>query len=76
MSSSPKLAPVEAFEYREPGGVEAAAKRRAAENRVAPQNGSAGRETSEQLELKLAAARAEGIREGLQQAQDSRSKSN
>ncbi len=70
MSSSPELAPVETFEYREPGGVEAAATR-AAENRTAPQNGSAGRETLDQLEVKLAAARAEGIREGLQQAQES-----
>ncbi len=69
MSSLPEPAAIEAFEYREPGGLEAAAAGPAFENR--PQSGSVARETLEQLELKLAAAHAEGIREGLQQAQES-----
>ncbi len=70
MSSLPEPAAIEDFEYREPGGMEAAAAEPACEGRVT-QSGSAGRETSEQLELKLAAAHAEGIREGLQQAHES-----
>ena len=70
MSSLPEPAAVEAFEYREAAGTEASATL-AGESRAQPQQGSAGRETLEQLELKLAASRAEGIREGLQQAQDS-----
>lgn len=70
MSSLPELAAVEAFEYREAGGTEGRATP-AIEGRATPQNGAAGRETSEPLEVKLATAHAEGIREGLQQAQDS-----
>ena len=70
MSSLPELAAVEAFEYREPGGAEGKATP-TAQNRSAPQNGPAGRETLEQPELTLAAAHAEGIREGRQQAQES-----
>lgn len=70
MSSLPELPTVEAFEYREAGGTEGRATP-AIEGRATPQNGGAGRETSEPLELKLATAHAEGIREGLQQAQDS-----
>ncbi len=70
MSSLPEPAAVEAFEYREPGGTEATAIP-SVENRAKPQNGSASRETLEQLDVKLAAAHAEGIREGLQQAHDS-----
>ena len=41
------------------------------ESRATSQKGPAGRETVEPLDLKLAAAHAEGIREGLQQAQES-----
>ncbi len=69
MSSSPKLAQVQAFEYHAPASFAATA--RAAdptEDRVAAPN---GRLTPEDLELKLAAAHAEGIREGLSQAQQS-----
>lgn len=69
MSSSPKLAPVEAFEYQEPGTFDASASSVAVTHSASPQNGSAGRDAAEGLELKLAEARAEGIREGLQQAQ-------
>jgi flagellar assembly protein FliH len=71
MSSSPKLAAVEAFEYQEPGTVEAATAAVAAESHATAHNGSGRKDTSEGLELKLAAARAEGIREGLLQAQQS-----
>ena len=71
MSSSPEPAEVEAFEYREPGGVNATTAASAVESRATSQNGLAGRATSDQLDLKLAAAHAEGIREGLQQAQES-----
>ncbi len=70
MSSLPELAAVESFEYREPGGADGKATS-AVESRLTPQKGPAGRETSEQLEVKLAAAHADGIREGLQQAQES-----
>ena len=69
MSSSPKLARVQTFEYHGPRlsrGRHPEARPRVGS--YAP-NGPAGRHTPEQLELKLAAARAEGIREGLQQAQ-------
>jgi flagellar assembly protein FliH len=69
MSSSPKLARVQNFEYHDPGSVGAA--ERAAdpvEDRGPAPNGS---HAPEELEPKLAAARAEGIREGLQQAQQS-----
>ena len=71
MSSLPEPAAVEAFEYLEPGRVNPTAATSAVESRVTSQNGPAGRETSEQLDLRLATARAEGIREGLQQAQES-----
>jgi flagellar assembly protein FliH len=70
MSSSPKLAAVEAFEYQEPVTYQASADAVAAESLVVPQNGST-RSTPQELDLKLAEARAEGIREGLQQAQQS-----
>lgn len=69
MSSSPKLARVQTFEYHDPGSLETAA--RAAdsiEDRAPSSNGSYA---AEELELKLATARAEGIREGLQQARQS-----
>jgi len=66
----PEPAAIEAFEYREPGGLETAAGP-ASESPVPAQSGSAGRETLEPLELKLAAAHAEGIREGLRQVQES-----
>ncbi len=70
MSSSPKLARVQTFEYHDPGSVEAATARASGpvEDRAPALNGS---HTPEELELQLAAARAEGIREGLQQAQQS-----
>ena len=71
MSSLPEPAAVEAFEYLEPGRVNPTAATSAVESRATSQNGPAGRETSDQLDLKLAAAHAEGIREGLQQAQES-----
>jgi flagellar assembly protein FliH len=71
MSSSPRLAAVKAFEYQEPGVYEASASPVAAEGLASPQNGAAGRGTAEELEQKLAQAHAEGIREGLQQAQQS-----
>src|SRR6202035_137700 len=74
MSSSPKLAAVEAFEYHEPGTLEAATTAGAAVSRATPHNGTVGRDTSESLELKLAAARTEGIQEGLLQAQQSSQK--
>lgn len=69
MSSSPKLAQVQAFEYHAPGSPAATA--RTADpigDNLTPPNGHS---TPEDLELKLVAARAEGIREGLQQAQQS-----
>ncbi|HEX3351524.1 MAG TPA: FliH/SctL family protein [Terriglobales bacterium] len=71
MSSSPKLAEVEAFEYQDPGGPGAGGPGLPGASRVTAHNGSGGRDAAEELELKLAAARAEGIREGLQQAQQS-----
>jgi flagellar assembly protein FliH len=67
MSSSPKLAPVKAFEYQEPGGSETNAPATPAE--TAPQSGPVRQETQNELET-LAGARAEGIRQGLQQAQE------
>jgi flagellar assembly protein FliH len=67
MSSSPKLVRVQTFEYHDPGSLEAAARAAdPAEDRAPAPNGS---NTFEELEVKVAAARAEGIREGLQQAQ-------
>jgi flagellar assembly protein FliH len=61
---------VQNFEYHDPGSVESAGARAAdpVEDRASAPNGS---HAPEELELKLAAARAEGIREGLQQAQQS-----
>ena len=69
MSSSPKLAQVQAFEYHAPGSPAATARTAdpIGDNVTAPN----GHSTPEDLELKLVAARAEGIREGLQQAQQS-----
>ena len=66
MNSSPELAGVAAFEYQEPGVFESAAGASAD-----TQARSSVRDSSEGLELKLAAARADGIREGLQQGQQS-----
>jgi flagellar assembly protein FliH len=69
MSSSPKLARVQSFEYHDPGSLEAAARTAdPVEDRAPAANGS---HAPEELEVKLAATRAEGIREGLQQAQQS-----
>jgi flagellar assembly protein FliH len=69
MSSSPKLAQVQNFEYHDPGSFEATARpAEPTDDHVAAPN---GQNTSEELELKLAAARVDGIREGLQQAQQS-----
>jgi flagellar assembly protein FliH len=69
MSSSPKPASVQAFEYQEPGGFHATLEEVTPDTRQAPQ--APVRETPDQMELKLAAARAEGTQEGLQQAQQS-----
>jgi len=66
MSSSPKLAGVQAFEYQAPGEFEGGLTE-ANEGRATTQ----ARQSQEELELKLAAARADGIREGLLQAQQS-----
>jgi flagellar assembly protein FliH len=72
MSSSPKLAQVQTFEYHDPGSFAAVASAAdASEDHTASPGESPSRNTSEELDLKLAAARAEGIREGLQQAQQS-----
>jgi flagellar assembly protein FliH len=72
MSSSPKLAQVQAFEYHDPGSFAAVASAADAfEDHTATPGESASRNTPEELDLKLAAARADGIREGLQQAQQS-----
>jgi flagellar assembly protein FliH len=71
MSSSPKLAAIEAFEYQEPGRFEASSVPGIAEGADTAPNGSAGRHAVEDLALKLAEARAEGLREGLQGAQQS-----
>src|SRR5712692_7055275 len=70
MSSSPERAGVEAFEYQEPGTFAAAAAGAAVAEGLAMTR-PLGRDTSEDLELRLAAARADGIGEGLQQAQQS-----
>jgi len=69
MILSPESAEAQAFEYHEPGAFETAAPEAPAESRTSSH--TPGRDTAEQLELKLAAARAEGIREGLLQAQQS-----
>jgi flagellar assembly protein FliH len=68
MSSSPEWAGVQAFEYHEAGGFDAT-EERTTESR--PTFQPPAHQTSEPQEVKLAAARAEGIREGLQQAQQS-----
>ncbi len=68
MSSSPEYG-VQAFEYHEPGAFDTASEEATPESRAGSQ--VPGGNTAEALELKLAAARAEGIREGLQQAQRS-----
>jgi flagellar assembly protein FliH len=72
MSSSPKLAQVEAFEYRDPGSfaVVSSAADTSEDHTITPGE-NASRNTSEELDSKLAAARSDGIREGLQQAQQS-----
>lgn len=71
MSSSPKLAQVQAFTYNDPGTFTAPTNGAdASENRIA-HAGPNHQNSSEELEAKLAAARAEGIRDGLQQAQPS-----
>jgi flagellar assembly protein FliH len=69
MSSSPESAGVQPFEYTEAGRFDTASEKATAESR--PIFEAPGTQTSDQLESKLAAARAEGIREGLQQAQQS-----
>lgn len=71
MSSSPKLAEVQTFEYHDPGSYDAAAGSGANGNGAAAPNGSPNRITPEELGLKLAAARDSGISEGLQRAQQS-----
>ena len=68
MSSSPEYG-VQAFEYHEPGAFHSASEEATPEIRAGSQ--AAGGNTAEALELKLAAARAEGVRDGLQQAQRS-----
>jgi len=70
MSSSPERAGVEAFEYQEPGTFAAGVAGAAVAEGLAMTR-PLGRDTSEDLELRLAAARADGIGEGLQQAQQS-----
>src|SRR5207245_7149093 len=70
MSSSPERGGVESFKYREPGALEASA---------GGTSVAAGRamtleqaqDTSEEVNPRIAAGRAEGIREGLLQAQQS-----
>jgi flagellar assembly protein FliH len=69
MSSSPEWTGVQAFEYHEAGGFDVAPAEGMAESR--PTSQGLGRDASEQMESRLAAARAEGIREGLLQAQQS-----
>jgi flagellar assembly protein FliH len=72
MSSSPKLAEVAPFQYEDPGARQASpAGPTATENSVTSRGEPVNREPAEDLDLKLAAARAEGIREGLLQAQQS-----
>jgi flagellar assembly protein FliH len=69
MSSSPKSVSVAAFEYQETGGFHATVQEAPAEGRLTSQ--APARETPDQMELNLDAARAEGIQEGLLQAQQS-----
>jgi flagellar assembly protein FliH len=72
MSSSPKLAKVQTFEYHDPGAFAGALQGiDAAQGRAANSGANGNSEKSEEMELKLAAARADGICEGLQQAQQS-----
>ncbi len=73
MSSSPKLTGVSAFQYEEPGALRtnSAGTGTASDGHTNPQPGPLN---TEELELKLAAARAEGIREGLLQAQQASEK--
>jgi len=70
MSSSPERGGVESFKYHEPGAFEATAGGAsvAAGRVLTPEQ---PRETSEEVNLRIAAARAEGIREGLLQAEKS-----
>ncbi len=75
MSSSPKRARVQTFEYHEAGSSAAIAQAAdATEDRTTAPRESVNRNPPEELDLKLAAAHADGIREGLQQAQQSREK--
>jgi flagellar assembly protein FliH len=69
MSSSPEWAGVQTFEYHEAGGFDTSPAEGTVENRGPSQ--APGYEPSEPQDVRLAAARAEGIREGLQQAQQS-----
>jgi flagellar assembly protein FliH len=69
MNSSPEWNGVQPFEYTEAGRFDSAPEKASAESHPTLQ--APGTQTSDQLESKLAAARAEGIREGLQQAQQS-----
>jgi flagellar assembly protein FliH len=72
MSSSRKLAQVQAFTYHDPGSFVVPTNGGGApEDRIAHPNVNTNPNSSETLEAKLAAARAEGIRDGLQQAQQS-----
>src|SRR5882724_11510749 len=69
MNSSPERGAVEAFKYHEPGAFEVKAGGAAAAGRAIASEQP--RDTSDDLDLKIAAVRAEGIREGLLQAQSS-----
>jgi flagellar assembly protein FliH len=72
MSSSPKLAQVQTFEYHDPGSfADSAGAADASEDRAVLSGASMNRNAPEDMELKLAAAHTDGIREGLQQAQQS-----
>ena len=73
MSSSPKLAQVQTFEYHDPGSFAAVARAADASRQddTAAPSESTNPRTPEEFELKLAAAHADGIREGLLQAQQS-----
>lgn len=71
MSSSPEGAGFQAFEYQEPGRFEGTAGAATAETRSVTQGRPSAQGAAEDLEPRLAAARAEGIREGLEQAQQS-----
>jgi flagellar assembly protein FliH len=71
MSSSPKLAQVQAFTYHDPGSFAVPTNGAGASENRAAHPGPNQQNSSEELETKLATARAEGIREGLQQVQQS-----